>query len=71
MSGIYNFLSYMDSTMVLLAENYNKTYAEYNNQLNFVIALGSVLFAFIGIYMSLISVILSFIGILISMIVVR
>ena len=57
--------------MVLLAENYNKTYAEYNNQLNFVIALGSVLFAFIGIYMSLISVILSFIGILISMIVVR
>jgi len=45
----------LDSNMVLLAENYNKRYSEYQNQVNFLIAIIAFIVSFIGLLLGIIT----------------
>jgi len=42
-----------NSDMLMLADNYNSRYSEYNNQLNFLIAIGGLTIAVVGLIVAL------------------
>ncbi|MCJ7508546.1 MAG: hypothetical protein MUO85_07445 [candidate division Zixibacteria bacterium] len=48
-------LTHLDSNMVLLAENYNKVWSIYNDQINFLIAISAFLLSFAGLILGIIT----------------
>ncbi len=48
-----NIMHKFNSDMLMLADNYNGRYSEYNNQLNFLIAIGGLMIAMVGLVVAL------------------